>query len=86
MQTKFHDIKNQKMDIRAEIRMLQKRLFYCLNYEIGLLDLLLLLLIFLERVILKCPDSISSVTDHKGADEMFPYSFHYRRGGSVVCV
>ncbi|GFT23667.1 transposable element Tcb2 transposase [Trichonephila clavipes] len=36
MQIKVHDVKNQKKEIRAEIRMLQKRLFYCRNCEIRL--------------------------------------------------
>ncbi|GFT48210.1 hypothetical protein TNCV_4022961 [Trichonephila clavipes] len=34
MQIKVHDVKNQKKEIRAEIGMLQKRLFYCRNCEI----------------------------------------------------
>ncbi|GFT15425.1 transposable element Tcb2 transposase [Trichonephila clavipes] len=36
MQIKVHDVKNQKKEIRAEIGMLQKRLFYCRNCEIRL--------------------------------------------------
>ncbi|GFW52369.1 hypothetical protein TNCV_4218761 [Trichonephila clavipes] len=36
MQIKVHDVKNQKKEIREEIGMLQKRLFYCLNCEIRL--------------------------------------------------
>ncbi|GFU65098.1 HTH_Tnp_Tc3_2 domain-containing protein [Trichonephila clavipes] len=36
MQIKVHDVKNQKKEIRAEIVMLQKRLFYCRNCEIRL--------------------------------------------------
>lgn len=36
MQIKVHDVKNQKKEIRAEIGMLQKRLFYCRNFEIRL--------------------------------------------------
>ncbi|GFV25359.1 HTH_Tnp_Tc3_2 domain-containing protein [Trichonephila clavipes] len=36
MQIKVHDVKNQKKKIRAEIGMLQKRLFYCSNCEIRL--------------------------------------------------
>ncbi|GFV93793.1 HTH_Tnp_Tc3_2 domain-containing protein [Trichonephila clavipes] len=36
MQIKVHDVKNQKKETRAEIGMLQKRLFYCRNCEIRL--------------------------------------------------
>ncbi|GFT23723.1 transposable element Tcb2 transposase [Trichonephila clavipes] len=36
MQIKVHDVKNEKKEIRAEIGMLQKRLFYCRNCEIRL--------------------------------------------------
>ncbi|GFW39049.1 HTH_Tnp_Tc3_2 domain-containing protein [Trichonephila clavipes] len=36
MQIKIHDGKNQKKEIRAEIGMVQKRLFYCRNCEIRL--------------------------------------------------
>ncbi|GFS63947.1 uncharacterized protein TNCV_1129291 [Trichonephila clavipes] len=36
MQIKVHDVKNQKKEIRTEIGMLQKRLFYCRNCEIRL--------------------------------------------------
>ncbi|GFU86259.1 HTH_Tnp_Tc3_2 domain-containing protein [Trichonephila clavipes] len=36
MQIKVHDVKNQKKELRAEIGMLQKRLFYCRNCEIRL--------------------------------------------------
>ncbi|GFW10195.1 transposable element Tcb2 transposase [Trichonephila clavipes] len=36
MQIKVHDVKNQKKEIRAEVGMLQKRLFYCRNSEIRL--------------------------------------------------
>ncbi|GFW76210.1 transposable element Tcb2 transposase [Trichonephila clavipes] len=36
MQIKVHDVKNQKKEIRAEIGMVQKRLFYCRNCEIRL--------------------------------------------------
>ncbi|GFV76694.1 transposable element Tcb1 transposase [Trichonephila clavipes] len=36
MQIKVHDVKNQKKEIRAEIGMLQKRLFSCRNCEIRL--------------------------------------------------
>ncbi|GFW26681.1 hypothetical protein TNCV_2850711 [Trichonephila clavipes] len=36
MQIKVHDVKNQRKEIRAEIGMLHKRLFYCRNCEIRL--------------------------------------------------
>ncbi|GFX63439.1 hypothetical protein TNCV_3620421 [Trichonephila clavipes] len=36
MQIKVYEVKNQKKEIRAEIGMLQKRLFYCRNCEIRL--------------------------------------------------
>ncbi|GFW51701.1 transposable element Tc1 transposase [Trichonephila clavipes] len=36
MQIKVHDVKNQKKELRAEVGMLQKRLFYCRNCEIRL--------------------------------------------------
>ncbi|GFS74061.1 HTH_Tnp_Tc3_2 domain-containing protein [Trichonephila clavipes] len=42
MQIKVHDVKNQKKEIRAEIGMLQKRLFYCRNCEIRLRSILFL--------------------------------------------
>ncbi|GFW44018.1 hypothetical protein TNCV_997831 [Trichonephila clavipes] len=42
MQIKVQDVKNQKKEIRAEIGMLQKRLFYCRNYEIRLRSILFL--------------------------------------------
>ncbi|GFW08478.1 transposable element Tcb2 transposase [Trichonephila clavipes] len=41
MQIKIHDVKNQKKEIRAEIGMLQKRLFYCRNCEIQLRSIFL---------------------------------------------
>ncbi|GFT85735.1 hypothetical protein TNCV_4026841 [Trichonephila clavipes] len=41
MQIKVHDVKNQKKEIRAEIGMLQKRLFYCRNCEIRLRSIFL---------------------------------------------
>ncbi|GFV43902.1 transposable element Tcb2 transposase [Trichonephila clavipes] len=41
MQIKVHDVKNQKREIRAEIGMLQKRLFYCRNCEIRLRSIFL---------------------------------------------
>ncbi|GFT91419.1 protein CNPPD1 [Trichonephila clavipes] len=42
MQIKVHDVKNQKKEIRAEIGMLQKHLFYCRNCEIRLRSILFL--------------------------------------------
>ncbi|GFX68742.1 transposable element Tcb2 transposase [Trichonephila clavipes] len=42
MQIKVHDVKNQKKEIRAEIGMLQKRLFYCRNCEIRLRSIFVL--------------------------------------------
>ncbi|GFY32512.1 HTH_Tnp_Tc3_2 domain-containing protein [Trichonephila clavipes] len=42
MQIKVHDVKNQKKEIRTEIGMLQKRLFYCRNCEIRLRSIFLL--------------------------------------------
>ncbi|GFU68045.1 hypothetical protein TNCV_2823881 [Trichonephila clavipes] len=42
MQIKVHDVKNQKKEIRAEIGMLQKRLFYCRNCEIRLCNIFFL--------------------------------------------
>ncbi|GFV43720.1 HTH_Tnp_Tc3_2 domain-containing protein [Trichonephila clavipes] len=42
MQIKVHDVKNQKKEIRAEIGMLQKRLFYCRNCEIRLRNIFFL--------------------------------------------
>ncbi|GFT06955.1 HTH_Tnp_Tc3_2 domain-containing protein [Trichonephila clavipes] len=41
MQIKVHDVKNQKKEIRAEIGMLQKRLFYCRYCEIRLRSIFL---------------------------------------------
>ncbi|GFW48714.1 transposable element Tcb2 transposase [Trichonephila clavipes] len=42
MQIKVHDVKNSKKEIRAEIGMLQRRLFYCRNCEIRLRSIFLL--------------------------------------------
>ncbi|GFX51766.1 HTH_Tnp_Tc3_2 domain-containing protein [Trichonephila clavipes] len=41
MQIKVYDVKNQKKEIRAEIGMLQKRLFCCRNCEIRLRSIFL---------------------------------------------
>ncbi|GFW45249.1 hypothetical protein TNCV_4733571 [Trichonephila clavipes] len=41
MQIKVHGVKNQKKEIKAEIGMLQERLFYCLNCEIRLSSIFL---------------------------------------------